>query len=395
MGLPNFMGYYHAAQLAQITLFHAQNEIPLWVSLEAIDLYPLKISNLLWLPPTTRGPISNPITGHSLKLWDKLRGPFKLQSPHSPLLSFLDHPNFYPAQVSPNSFQIWHRAGLCRIRDFVSGSDIKTFASLQNLTDIPNTEIFRFLQISHFIRTTIGTHTSLDDLSLFEGICNSDPHAPGLISLLYAHLTSPPNNLPPYTAQWSADLALHLDTEDWSDIWSNTKISSQNIIAQEANYKVLMRWYLVPARIAKFLPNYPANCFRGCNEQGTHAHIWWSCSIAQEFWAAIFQIASTLFQHPIEPDPAIALLNLIPSDFTRSQTRLLLQLTTAAKQTIARAWKTPKLSLAEAKNRVTQAMIHSKIEATILDRIPQHLKIWNPWTEHFLPPDFDKNLLNP
>ena len=230
-------------------------------------------------------------------------------------------------------------------------------------------------------------------MSVFENICQSDPHAPGIISRLYSHFTSDSTDPPLYAAQWSKDLQITLDREDWIGIWNRTKSSSQNIIALEANYKVLMRWYLVPARISKFLPSYPAGCFRGCGERGTHEHIWWSCPIVRRFWIAIFQIASTLLQEKISPDPSLALLNHIQSDFTRAQVRLLLQLTTAAKQTIARAWKTPTIHIAEVKNRVTQAMIHSKIEARILDRMAQHDKTWTPWVEHFLPPGFDLTLL--
>lgn len=82
-------------------------------------------------------------------------------------------------------------------------------------------------------------------------------YAPGIISRLYSHLTSPPAILPSYAVQWFKDLAINLEAEDWVNIWANTKISSQNVVALEANYKVLMRWYLVPARISKFLPSYP------------------------------------------------------------------------------------------------------------------------------------------
>lgn len=96
----------------------------------------------------------------------------------------------------------------------------------------------------------------------------------------------------------------------------------------------------------------------------------------------------TLLQTTLDSDPSLALLNHVSTDY-KSQICLLLQLTMAAKQTIVRAWKTPTLNVAEVKNRITQAMIHGKIEATILDCIPQHLKIWHPWVENFLPPDFE------
>lgn len=81
LGIPKFQHYYQAARLAQTALYHSKLEIPLWVSLEAIDSFPLTITNLLWLSPASRGPISNPITQHTLRLWDKLKTPFKLISP--------------------------------------------------------------------------------------------------------------------------------------------------------------------------------------------------------------------------------------------------------------------------------------------------------------------------
>lgn len=294
LGLPNFACYYHAAQLAQITLLHAKTEIPLWVSLKAIELSPLIVTNLLWLPPSTRGLITNPVTRHSLRLWDSLRGPFKLTSPHSPLLSFLGHPLFYPAFTEPGSFWLWSQAGLSRICHLVTDTTIKFFPALQSQADLPPNECFRYFQIAHFVQTIIGSCSPVDGLSIYEGICDSDPHAPGIISRLYNHLTSPPVNLPSYTAQWSTDLQIEHDAEDWVDIWTNTKSSSHNIVALEANYKVLMSWYLVPARVSKFLPNYSPMCFRGCGERGTHVHIWWSCPIVKQFWTIIFHMASTL-----------------------------------------------------------------------------------------------------
>lgn len=225
-------------------------------------------------------------------------------------------------------------------------------------------------------------------------MCESDPHAPGIISRLYSHLTSPPPDLPTYAQRWLRDLDITLEPEDWSTIWSNTKNSSQNVVASEANYKVLMRRYLVPARIVKFLPESSPNCFRGCGDRGTHLHIWWTCPQAQRFWAIIFQMATTLHQITLSPNPTIALLNLFPQDYTRSQLRLLLHLFTAAKQTIAKAWKTPTLNIVETKNRVTLAMIHDKIEAKILDKATQHNRVWRPWVEHFLPTDIAEDLIS-
>lgn len=89
------------------------------------------------------------------------------------------------------------------------------------------------------------------------------------------------------------------------------------------------------------------------------------------------------------PDPALAFLNHCPSDLTKARSKLSIQILTVSKQTIVRAWKSLSLCILKTKNRITQAMIHSKIEATILHKILKHLKVWKPWVDYFLPSDFD------
>lgn len=198
------------------------------------------ISNLLWMTRSDCGPIANTITQHSLVLWHKLGGPFKFASPHAALLSFLSHPAFYPAYSNPASFRLWQSLGFTRISNLGTNTGLKTFATLQQQFQVPSPEYFCYLQLAHFLMTTIRIHSSLTSLSLFKGICNSDLHASGILLHLYTHLTSPPVSMPSYTAQCFKDLEVDLEAEGWDDIWATTKSSAQNILALETNYKVLM-----------------------------------------------------------------------------------------------------------------------------------------------------------
>lgn len=97
----------------------------------------------------------------------------------------------------------------------------------------------------------------------------------------------------------------------------------------------------------------------------------------------------------INPDPLIALLNTCPRDFTQAEFRLLLKVTMASKQKIAKSWKSDSISTIETKNRVTQAMNQAKIEAIVMDKVLKYTKIGQPWVDHFLPPHFDSSLLLP
>lgn len=157
-------------------------------------------------------------------------------------------------------------------------------------------------------------------MTQFERICMSDPHIRGLISLLYhqCNVTSG-ETLPSYAIKWAQDINQKLDDKDWSNIWLATKTSSPNCFAVETNYKVLMRWYMVPARIAKFAPSYSPNCFRGCDMPGTHYHIWWQCPVVKVFWNNIFLMASKALEITIPPDPTMAILNLKPTRLTHTQ----------------------------------------------------------------------------
>lgn len=88
LGIPNFSSYYYAAQLAQLPKYHAAVETPLWVAIESIDCDPIYVANMLWLQPNDRAHLSNPITKHSLTIWDKFRGTCNLQplltTPYTP-----------------------------------------------------------------------------------------------------------------------------------------------------------------------------------------------------------------------------------------------------------------------------------------------------------------------
>lgn len=117
------------------------------------------------------------------------------------------------------------------------------------------------------------------------------------------------------------------------NIWQFTKSSVFNAVALESNYKVLTRWYLVLSKIAKTIPSYSLNCFRGCAEDGTHLHIWWTCHI-------VFRMLFFLFDISLLPDPTIELLNKRPLELTSL---------------------TSNVCLLETNNRITQFMIHSKI----------------------------------
>lgn len=139
---------------------------PLWVTINSVECDPLYMAKLLRLAPSTRRTITNPITRHSLSLWDRLKCRFGLQSLHNPLLSFLHNPSFYPAWSSPSSFPAWSTTDLFCAQTFFTS----------NSYSIPSSELFRYIQIKHFLTLCTPSASSNLDFTQFEQKCKSDPH---------------------------------------------------------------------------------------------------------------------------------------------------------------------------------------------------------------------------
>lgn len=125
------------------------------------------------------------------------------------------------------------------------------------------------------------------------------------------------------------------------------------------------------------------------------AHFFIFGGIARYLWQKVFGLLSKMFDGSTPEDPAVALLNLKPDTLTKSQFKLLMHLTTAAKQTIAKAWKSPCLVLPETIGRMNKTMIHSKMLAIETNKIRKFETQWHPWIRHCLPPDFQEELLLP
>ena len=133
---------------------------------------------------------------------------------------------------------------------------------------------------------------------------------------------------------------------------------SCNVLFLENAYKVLYRWYYTPVRLARFIPNYSPLCFRGCSQEDSMANIWWSCPRACRLWIRVYTLLHNLFQINIKRDPYAALLGKPIVELLRPERQLAQHLFTAARLTIARAWKTPTLSFEAVKNCLNDVMVN-------------------------------------
>ena len=163
-------------------------------------------------------------------------------------------------------------------------------------------------------------------------------HEECLISLIYSAVIS--TRRPPvrsYHLQWERELGKRLDPEDWQAMTLTLSKCSRNVLILENAYKVLYRWYYTPARLARFIPNYSPLCFRGCPQEGSMAHIWWSCPRACRLWIRVYTLLRNLFQINVKRDPYIALPGKPIMELLRPERQLAQHLFTTTRLTTARA----------------------------------------------------------
>lgn len=297
LGLPDLFRYYQAARLAQLSTVYFRYEKPDWINIErqAVPAYTLDF--LLWCPIKSRPPVMSPTLSHSFKLWDDMKHLPTLISDIRPLDHIFHNPRFSPG-MDIKSFHWWLDKGMYRIGHYFSLSGL---ISMKHCVEkLPDSEKFRFLQISHFLSTLRKNNSTPPEFTQYERWCGQALEQKGGISILYTSLLEPTAKFP-YMEAWERDLQETWGLEEWHKRGTRAFKGILNISLIEANLKVLMRWYLVPSRLALMFASTSPLCFRDCQAQGSMLHIWWECPRLRGYWNKIFNLIRRVSHYEIPP----------------------------------------------------------------------------------------------
>lgn len=111
------------------------------------------------------------------------------------------------------------------------------------------------------------------------------------------------------TQKWTSDLGIDSEVQDWTQIWESAKSCSISVLAAETIYNILMRWYLVPCRVALYNPLRSPSAFITVGRH-TFFHVWWAYPVARQLWMGIFKMFSELFNVPVLFAAQYTFLNL-------------------------------------------------------------------------------------
>lgn len=242
-------------------------------------------------------------------------------------------------------------------------------------------EEWRYHQLGCFFKGLKPGMRPVSSLTAFESMCVNIPTERHLMSQMYRLILATQNRtVPHFIREWEGELGHNLTTAQIKKLFNLTHSTSISSQIQEMSYKFLTRWYWTPVKIAKRFPTADARCWRGCGQEGTFLHLWWSCPKIKVFWEAIASWVERLSPGPIEVTPWNFLFHGTSMSVRAYKNSVIPHLLNAAKSLIPRLWKqTRSPTLADWKKEVNLIMEAERWVHAVKDKKDKNIETWAGW----------------
>lgn len=285
LGLPDTQRYYRAIALQRILNWRFHTQYKIWVSLEKY-MAGRNLSYAPWLVREHRGlsDTTSPLMIQALKTWDRLNANLLLAPPVSPL-ALLGGYLWFPPGEQAAFFSPWVDDGTASCEKLMQ---VNTSGNPRDQAGSFPLDFWRYRQLHHFFKTQENAIWDISALTPFEHLFIVEEPAPHMIIEFYQLLSSAASTVkPPYVRAWERDLETVFTPAQLSSLYQLTRSSSIDSKTQELNYKILLRWYRIPADLTRTYSSISDQCWRGCGHRGTLLHSWWECPVFRPYWEDI------------------------------------------------------------------------------------------------------------
>lgn len=159
----------------------------------------------------------------------------------------------------------------------------------------------------------------------------------------YSTLIQPEEGyVPLFLTKWEAELGIQFTDVQRKKILYFAQKSSIATRVQETCYKIMTRWYSIPAVLHHFFPQVASLCWRCGTEEGTMLHVFWTSTKLTPFWLEVAHTIRHLTGVSLEGNPAACLLHISERPIKKYKTSLTIHLLNAAKACIPLCWRSEK-----------------------------------------------------
>uniref|UniRef100_A0A803TU16 Reverse transcriptase domain-containing protein n=1 Tax=Anolis carolinensis TaxID=28377 RepID=A0A803TU16_ANOCA len=141
--------------------------------------------------------------------------------------------------------------------------------------------------------------------------------------------------------KWARNLGRQIKFEEWELIWKKKINYTYATDLKENWFKIFHRWYITPEKLGIMYPNVQNKCWKCSKQVGSFFHVWWSCEETQKFWKMVHIETQKILKTTFSLKPEYYLLGITDNDikFNRNDDILFTYMSTAARITFARLWK--------------------------------------------------------
>ena len=214
-----------------------------------------------------------------------------------------------------------------------------TYEDLRSKTDYWNLDRWHYSQLHHFVRHLPRPLRTEAELTPLEKICKTQ-NSKGTITKLYGILVKiGSRSEAPFIEKWERELGITRGTNTYKRIMHLTHSSAIDTRTAETNYKCISGWYITPDKANKFKADQTAECWRGCLERGTMAHLLWLCPKIQTYWDIILSQIKVITGEELKKDPWVVLFHCSQEGVKKYKQSLIPHLLNAAKRLIPKKWQ--------------------------------------------------------